>query len=86
MSEQTKKTVYMYFPTAPPLVRQHAGGSGPDISGPVVNMWNADVPSLPPLDPELVAKKPPVALTILVPQEGCGGDDPTEGYLMKGLN
>ena len=24
-------------------------------------------------------------LTILIPEDGCGGDDPQEGYLMKGL-
>ena len=24
-------------------------------------------------------------LTLLMPEEGCGGDDPYEGYLMKGL-
>ena len=24
-------------------------------------------------------------LTILIPEDGCGGDDPQEGFLMKGL-
>ena len=81
-----KKNIYMDFPAEPALKRQHAGGTGPDMTQPIVNMWNADIPSLPPLDPKLVAKKPRFALSLLVPEEGCGGNDPDEGFLMKGLN
>lgn len=81
-----KKNVYMDFPAEPALKRQHAGGTGPDMTQPIVNMWNAGVASLPPLDPELVAKKPRFSLSLLVPEEGCGGNDPDEGFLMKGLN